>query len=53
VQVKLIEVPAELKLLRDKYWQLSQVNHMHYLRYMLGSLLYAERTESLEELGLT
>ena len=53
VQVKLIEVPADLKLLRDQYWQLSQANHVHYLRYLLGSLLYAERAESLEELALT
>ena len=53
MQAKLVEVPAELKLLRDQYWELSQANHVHYLRYLLGSLLYAERAESLEELALT
>ena len=51
--MKLIEVPAELKLLRDQYWQLSKANHVHYLRYLLGTLIYAERAESLEELTMT
>ena len=53
MQVKLSEVPAELKLLRDQYWQLTQGNHVHYLRYLLGSLIYAERAESFEELTMT
>jgi hypothetical protein len=26
---------------------------VHYLRYLLGSLIYAERAESLEELTMT